>query len=308
MYNFASLIIDRMEERKLSRTAQVVSKTMYEAMRLLAASGGPMTVTQLREQIAQKLEFTEWEQQSPSTKTQQSRWAINMTYYVFDYIKAGFLAKDHGLWYLTEEGQKMLDRTSEEVFAAAHTASRIKRRDAAQYESIDEDMKEIIEETPQMILEDARSQAMDGLRQRITTMDWQDFQKLIAALLRAMGYYVPFVAPQGPDGGIDVLAYENASGAGQRFIVQAKRYKDASVGVDTVRGLAALLHKQSDIGMVVTSGRFTQEAIRFAQSCKFNLRLIELNELTSLWISYFDRLTLAERALLPIQAVYFLEE
>ena len=297
-----------MEERKLSRTAQVVSKTMYEAMRLLAASGGPMTVTQLREQIAQKLEFTEWEQQSPSTKTQQSRWAINMTYYVFDYIKAGFLAKDHGLLYLTEEGQKMLDRTSEEVFAAAHTGSRIKRRDTAQYESIDEDMKEIIEETPQMILEDARSQAMDGLRQRITTMDWQDFQKLIAALLRAMGYYVPFVAPQGPDGGIDVLAYENASGAGQRFIVQAKRYKDASVGVDTVRGMAALLHKQSDIGMVVTSGRFTQEANRFAQSCKFNLRLIELNELTSLWISYFDRLTLAERALLPIQAVYFLEE
>ena len=204
MYNFASLIIDRMEERKLSRTAQVVSKTMYEAMRLLAASGGPMTVTKLREQIAQKLEFTEWEQQSPSTKTQQSRWAINMTYYVFDYIKAGFLAKDRGLWYLTEEGQKMLDRTSEEVFAAAHTASRIKLRDTAQYESIDEDMKEITEETPQMILEDARSQAMDGLRQRITTMDWQDFQKLIAALLRAMGYYVPFVAPQGPDGGIDV--------------------------------------------------------------------------------------------------------
>lgn len=308
MYNFASLIIDRMEERKSSRTEQVVSKTMYEAMRLLAASGGPMTVTQLREQIAQNLIFTEWERQSPSTKTQQPRWAINMTYYVFDYIKAGFLAKDRGLWYLTEEGQKMLDSTSEEVFAAAHTASRIKRRDTAQYESIDEDMKEVIEETPQMILEDARSQAMDGLRQRITTMDWQDFQKLIAALLRAMGYYVPFVAPQGPDGGIDVLAYENASGAGQRFIVQAKRYKDASVGVDTVRGLAALLHKQSDIGMVVTSGRFTQEAIRFAQSCKFNLRLIELNELTSLWISYFDRLTLAERALLPIQAVYFLEE
>ena len=91
MYNFASLIIDRMEERKLSRTAQVVSKTMYEAMRLLAASGGPMTVTQLREQIAQKLEFTEWEQQSPSTKTQQSRWAINMTYYVFDYIKADLM-------------------------------------------------------------------------------------------------------------------------------------------------------------------------------------------------------------------------
>lgn len=69
--------MNKMEERKLSRTAQVVSKTIYEAMRLLAASGGPMTVTQLREQIAQNLIFTEWERQSPSTKTQQPRWAIN---------------------------------------------------------------------------------------------------------------------------------------------------------------------------------------------------------------------------------------
>ena len=129
---------------------------------------------------------------------------------------------------------------------------------------------------------------------------------MVAALLRGMGYYVPFIAPQGPDGGLDVLAYESTSGAGQRIFVQAKRFRGTSVSVDVVRSLAALLQKDSDTGMVVTSGKFTSEAIRFSHSCKFNLRLIDLTEFIRLWITYYDRLTPPERDLLPIQPIYFL--
>lgn len=296
------------EKKELSKSAAVIAKTMYAAMRLLDDAGGSMPFTELRDRIAAAVTFTEWEAAAPSDKTRKPRWEINMTFYASDYTVAGFMAKDGGVWYLTDEGRKMLSQSAEQVFAAAHTAFRIAQRQSGQYEGIDDDIHEVVAESPKMEYEDAEARAMSGLRQYVTTMEWTKFQELCAALLRSFGYYVPFVAPQGPDGGIDVLAYENASGAGHRLIVQAKRFRDSSVGVEVVRNIAALLHKPTDIGMVITSGRFTTEAVRFAQSCKCNLRLVDLTELLRLWISHYDRLSLSDRSLMPLHAVFFLEQ
>ena len=294
------------ESKPLSRSAAVISKAMYEAMKILRDSQGQCSFSDIRERIAQTVTFTEWEAGQPSDKVRMPRWELNMSCYAIEYEVAGFIARDSGIWYLTDEGAKQLAQSPEAVFAAAHTAYRIAKRENGKYEAIDEDVQEISEPSPTIQLEEAEAVAMDALRDFIRTMDWQEFQRMVAALLHGMGYYVPFVAPQGADGGIDVLAYENASGAGHRIVVQAKRFKDSSVGVEVVRNIAALLHKPSDIGMVVTSGRFTNDAVRFAQSCKYNLRLIDLSELIRLWISHYDRLTLPERAIMPLRAVHFL--
>ena len=298
---------NRMSSTKpLSRSAAVVSKTMYEAMKILRDNNSQMSFAQIRERIRQSMVFTEWESSPPSANTRMPRWEINMSWYAMDYEAAGFIVREGGIWYLTNEGVKQLAQSPEQVFAAAHTAYRISMRENGKYETIDEDVKEVKDSSPIVQLTEAEAMAAEAIRQYIQSMDWQEFQRMIAALLRAMGYYVPFIAPQGADGGIDVLAYENASGVGHRIVVQAKRFKGSPVGVEVVRNMAALLYKPSDAGMVVTSSHFTSEAIRFAQSCKFNLRLIDLGELTRLWISYYDRLSLPEREILPVRAVYFL--
>ena len=294
------------ESKPLSLSAQVVSKTMHEAMKILSENSRQMTFAELRECIRQRVPFTEWEQQQPSDKARLPRWELNLMCYAVEYEVAGFIARESGVWYLTDEGAKQLTQSPEQVFAAAHTAYRISKRENGKYQTIDDDVKEVSEQSPMMQLEEAEAVAMEALRRYVQTMDWQEFQRMVAALVKAMGYYVPFIAPQGADGGIDVLAYENASGAGHRIIIQAKRYKDSSVGVEVVRNIAALLSKPTDVGMVVTSGHFTTEALRFAQSCKNNLRLVDLAELLRLWISYYDCLTLPEREILPLRAVYFL--
>lgn len=298
--------IDMSEKKVLSKSAAVISKTMYAAMKLLKENGGSMPFSELRVKVGEAVEFTEWERSAPSENTHKPRWEVNMTFYSVDYTKAGFLTKDSGVWYLTEQGEKMLSQSAEDVFAAAHTAYRLWAHDNAKYGSMDDDVKEVTDETPSMTADDAESEAMDGLRHYLTTMDWRMFQDMVAALLRGMGYYVPFVAPQGSDGGIDVLAYETTSGAGQRLIVQVKRFKDTSVSVDVIRNTAALLHKDTDTGMVITTGRFTKDAIMFAQGNKHNLRLIDLNEFINLWIHYYDRLSVTDKALMPLKAVYYL--
>ena len=58
-----------------------------------------------------------------------------------------------------------------------------------------------------------KDQALEGFREHIAKMNPYEFQDLVAALLRAMGYYTPFVSPKGKDGGIDIVAYQDPLGA-----------------------------------------------------------------------------------------------
>jgi restriction endonuclease Mrr len=74
----------------------------------------------------------------------------------------------------------------------------------------------------------------------------------------------------------------------------------------TVRNIAALLKKESDTGWVVTSGRFTKESRRFARECKNNIRLIDGEELVTLWVAAYNGLPQADKMRLPIHPVYFL--
>lgn len=290
-----------------SKSAAVITKTMYAAMKLLRDNDGSMPFSELRTKIAETVEFTEWEASAPSEKTSKPRWEINMMFYVIDYNEAGFIRKDAGTWYLTAEGEKALALSPVQVFEAARTAHRINEGKSGILEEMDSDIEEIEEPTKNIVIEDAEAMAMDGIRKYIRQMNPYPFQELVAALLRGMGFYTPFIADKGKDGGIDVVAYENAAGTGNRLIVQIKHMPTSSLDVTIIRNLAALLKKESDTGWVVTSGRFTSEARRFARECKFNVRLIDGEELVRLWIALYDRLNASDRQRLPLRTIFFLE-
>lgn len=53
---------------------------------------------------------------------------------------------------------------------------------------------------------------MDGIFQLIKNMNPYEFQDLVGALLRSMGYHTEFIAARGRDGGIDIIAYQDALG------------------------------------------------------------------------------------------------
>lgn len=79
-----------------------------------------------------------------------------------------------------------------------------------------------------------------------------------------------------------------------------------AIDVTVVRNLAALLKKDSDTGIVFTSGTFTNDAVRFAREHKSNIRLIGFTELVKLWIKNYDSLSEEDRLFLPLKAVYFI--
>ena len=101
----------------------------------------------------------------------------------------------------------------------------------------------------------------------VQSMNPYDLQKLVAALLRAMGYHVSWIAPPGPDKGIDILAHNDPLGTSTpRIKVQVKRRAD-TISLDGLRSFMAMLGEQ-DVGIFVSTGGFTSDAESQARTKK----------------------------------------
>lgn len=275
---------------------------------MMKGNDGSIGFSEVSEKLPTKIEFSEWEKENTSEKTPQPRWLVNTIFYSVEYVKAGLIRKDSGVWYLTPEGDKALSLTPVQVFEIAHTAYREYQKQTNKHEEIDEDIEEVSEMTDGMIIAEAESKATEGIRKKIRAMNPYEFQDLCGALLRGLGYYTPFIAPKGKDGGIDIVAYQNPAGVGRRIIAQVKHMPTTSIDITIVRNLAALLKKDGDTGIIFSSGTFTGDAIRFAREHKSNIRLISATELVKLWIDNFGRLSEDDKGLLPLKAVYFVTE
>jgi restriction system protein len=122
----------------------------------------------------------------------------------------------------------------------------------------DDEVTELDEgDTPSTTLEEAEEAAWRDIRSYLAAMPPYEFQEVVAALLRAMGYRVDWVAPPGQDQGVDIVAYTDALGAiGPRIKVQVKRRSDQKINADDLRAFLAVLGDQ-DIGLYVSTGGFT---------------------------------------------------
>lgn len=121
------------------------------------------------------------------------------------------------------------------------------------------------------LLEEAvRSQdaaAVDG-------MTWHEFERLIGEAFRRKGYAVVETGGGGPDGGIDLVLRKPVTNGNETYVVQCKHWKAQKVGIDVVRELYGVMAARGAAGgFVVTSGRFTTEAMAFAQGR--NVRLVD---------------------------------
>ena len=98
------------------------------------------------------------------------------------------------------------------------------------------------------------AEALDG-------MSWREFELLVGEAFRLQGYRVTENGGAGPDGGIDLAMTKG----NEKFLVQCKQWKAFKVGVDVVRELYGVMAaKGATGGLVVTSGRFTDDAKAFA--------------------------------------------
>ncbi len=124
-----------------------------------------------------------------------------------------------------------------------------------------------------------RRRLVDGQNslESLRALSPKEFEWMVGEAYRRQGYSVEESIRGGPDGGIDVILRRD----GRTTLVQCKRWKVLSVGVPVVREIFGVMTaERADAAIVVTSGKFTQEAKAFAESNAIELvdgpQLLEL--------------------------------
>ena len=108
------------------------------------------------------------------------------------------------------------------------------------------------------VIQSNASDALDG-------MSWHEFERLVGEGFRLQGYQVMETGGGGADGGVDLVLRRPGKNGSEKFLVQCKQWRAFKVGVDVVRELYGVMAATGATGgFVVTSGRFTAEAVGFS--------------------------------------------
>ncbi len=291
-------------ERKipLARVGEIMKTVLSE----LKALGGQARLKEILDRAEQKLRLTTHELE-PYAKSGYIRWRAIVHFYSIDCVKAGYIQKQSGKWSLTAEGEQALKFEPEQFIRSAvekYRAWKSKRSsEPSELHDAPEEEEQIVRQTA---YDQAVEQARAEIEEHINGLGPYDFQKLVAELLIAMGYHVPFVAPPGRDGGIDIIAYKDPLGVtAPRIKVQVK-HRDQKLTVREVRELEALLRKDGDIGLVVSSGGFTSEVEREVRASAKHIESMDLDRLVTLWQQHYPNVRETGKLLLPLSTLYFL--
>jgi restriction system protein len=133
-----------------------------------------------------------------------------------------------------------------------------------------------------------------------------DLARLVDAVLKAEGYMTR-LSPQGPDGGVDILAGSGPIGFAQpRLCVQVKS-SASTVDVTVLRNLQGILKNfGAEQGLLVSWGGFTTAVHQEASRSFFSIRLWDSGDLLEAIFNNYDKLPSQLRTELPLKRIWAL--
>ncbi len=281
---------------------------MFAALKVLKENGGEMRGSQVVEEVEKRVPLGEWETHRYE-KTGNIRWRSVLQFYSIDLIKAGFLIKKKGVWFLTPEGESALKLGETGLLDAATKAYREWRQKNPKQPEVSEAVATSVDETvreQEISAEAIEQSAYDQIEGFVNGKTPYEFQDLAAALLRGMGYFTPFVAPAGKDGGVDIVAYRDPLGTSSPRIKVQIKHRESPASVQEVRQLIGVLQKDGDVGIFISSGGFTPDAKAAARNSNVHVELVDLPRLISLWQEFYQKLMDEDKTKLPLFPIYLL--
>ena len=256
--------------------------------------------------IPKTVKLTDYETGYYPSTPNSPRFEKIVRFATIDLVKAGWLVKNKGRWFITEDGQKAYKKYQdpEEFYKEAVRLYHIWKQSRVEKEGPVTDENQV--QKLSLTVEEAEEKAWEQIQLFLQNMNPYEFQDLIADLLRAMGYHVSWVAPPGKDRGIDIIAYTDPLGASiPRIKVQVK-HRDQATSVEGLRAFMSVLGSD-DLGLFVSSGGFTSDAKEEARTQeRRKVTLLDLENIFDLWVEHYANLSQEARQRLPLKPINFL--
>lgn len=289
-------------------------KTLFE---ILSAEDEGLQAKVAIERVQQALPPTEFERSTFPKNPGSVRYPKILRFATINTVKAGWLRKQRGTWLLTDEGRKALKELvdPEDLYLESRRLYRAWKadRDAAVTDLGDGNEPAEDSETDSSVLaassiEEAEETTRESIQSYLGEMNPYDFQDLVGALIVAMGYHLVWMAPKGPDGGLDFLAQGDPLGVnGPRIKGQVKKRAENKVSREELQAFLSLIENH-DVGVYFSLGGFSSKAEELARNNSRRITLIDGNGLIDLWIEHYAELDEDGRDFLRLKPIYFLDQ
>lgn len=208
-----------------------------------------------------------------------------------------------GLKVITAEGRAALDKHPDRVDMRvlesfpAYVEFRERKRDKTSDDNVRPGEPSIAEdreaETPNELAERAerinRAAVEGDVLSAAIKLTSVGFEELVVRLLKRMGYGEMgqgHRTPPSGDGGVDGIISQDPLGL-DRIYIQAKKYTNTAVDAPEVQKFAgALMSKQGDRGVFLTTSRFTSGAREEAERINKRIELIDGKRLAELMVQW----------------------
>jgi restriction system protein len=252
------------------------------------------TTREILAHISQSAKLTQEELAPFPSLPNFSNFEIHVRSAMTAVLKAGWLAKERGCWYATEEGRLVCKDFSS----------------AQEFYSVSQKVFEewlLNRPSSQIAIEYAEEMAWNQIQQYLMNLPHQALRSLVHHLIQAMDYQIAWEAPLSKQRGhVDMIVFPDPLGVKQpRMLVHIKPGNQAT-SVENLKASLSFL-SINDVGLIVSAGGFTQEArnhiVKELQSRVF---LVDLEKLYDLWIEHYEKLSQEAHQCFPLKAIHFL--
>ncbi|GAB5523447.1 MAG: restriction endonuclease [Roseivirga sp.] len=166
--------------------------------------------------------------------------------------------------------------------------------------------EQLEKEQEDQLLADVISRSTEFVKDVIAELAWDEVEKVVAGILRAMGYKTRMTS-RGADLGSDIVASPDGLAMVEPIIKVEVKHKIKSrdkISAPDIRNFVGGLRAFTK-GIYVSTTGFSKEARYEAERANFQVTLIDFDHLVELLIEYYEELQPEIKALVPLKRIYW---
>lgn len=297
-------------------------QSFFKPLLEVAADGNEHSLKTAREIIAKKLQLSENDLNELLPSGNQTKFENRVAWAKTYFVQAKVLkSPKRGYFLITDRGRDLLKKGHEKIdvkilnqypeFVEFHTAKAGKT--GSNSDGGVDSPAETPEETLQKAYQSIRNDLAGEILEKVKSNSPQFFEKLVVDLMVAMGYGgsrndAGQSIGQSGDEGVDGIIKEDRLGLDVIYL-QAKKW-EGTVGRPEIQKFVGALHgKRAKRGVFLTTGKFSDDAIKYVETIDPKVILIDGRRLADLMIDFgVGTSIISNLEIKRMDSDYFIEE